>query len=449
MKLRNKIYMYSSVLFAVLLIIINLAVYYVFRSVSMDSELERLRSEMPTMVRSILRIGGAVPSEELLRAYVPIDGMIRIVTPNGFNDPPAVTTLEEQRLVEQEVIYYNEQFSQIKHVSGQAYAFVSTPMIWADGQVINIQITESLQKTEQNLQALRIVLTIVTAFAMIPVLLSSRLLSSIIIQPIVTMIRTMTDIRRSGQFKRLELQGQSNDELVQMKETFNEMMDLLEDNYQKQEQFVSNASHELKTPITIIESYANLLKRRGQEHPEVLAESIEAIHSEAIRMNELTEQLLMLAKRDEQWNITLELLNLEELIIVLAKAYEQAYRRQLQLTLGNGAEGYADRQKLKQLIIIFLDNARKYSDDIISIRVESQGKQSCIRITDRGIGISKEDLPKVFDRFYRVDKARGRTNGGYGLGLSLARDIADAMGVQIEMESIEGEGTSVTIRLQS
>ena len=105
----------------------------------------------------------------------------------------------------------------------------------------------------------------------------------------------------------------------------------------------------------------------------------------------------------------------------------------------------SDVQKLKQLLFIFLDNARKYSDEYISVYIGKTSDEPYLRIEDRGIGIPKEDLPKVFDRFYRVDKARTRKQGGSGLGLSMANEIADALDIRIEMDSLEGRGTTVTL----
>ena len=110
----------------------------------------------------------------------------------------------------------------------------------------------------------------VTLIALIPVLISSRFLSNFITNPVTSMIKTMTEIRQSGRFKTLKVEGSSKDELFQMGLTFNHMIELLEINFEKQQQFVSNASHELKTPLTIIESYASLLKRRGLNEPQFI-----------------------------------------------------------------------------------------------------------------------------------------------------------------------------------
>ncbi|MNE67679.1 Sensor histidine kinase YycG [compost metagenome] len=111
--------------------------------------------------------------------------------------------------------------------------------------------------------------------------------------------------------------------------------------------------------------------------------------------------------------------------------------------------GYTDEAKLRQLLFIFLDNARKYSDEGITVTLEAAGGASIIVIKDRGIGIPPEELPRIFDRFYRVDAARSRQGGGAGLGLALAAEIAGAIGAELSVDSAPGLGTSVTIRISA
>jgi two-component system, OmpR family, sensor histidine kinase ArlS len=304
-----------------------------------------------------------------------------------------------------------------------------------------------MQIASDNLSTLRLVLVMVTLLALIPVLISSRVLSNLITLPVISMINTMTEIRQSGQFKRLKLQRKSKDELYQMGETFNHMIDLLEINFEKQQQFVSNASHELKTPLTIIESYASLLKRRGMREPQIFEESIEAIHSEAIRMKEMTEQLLLLARNQEHWNIESNQVLLQELLKQTVKAFQSAYHREIDYIKENEAPltVITDEKKLKQLLFIFLDNARKYSENAITVVTGIKQGVVFIKIIDRGIGIEKDEIPMVFDRFYRVDKARTRKKGGSGLGLAIAKEIADAIGVRLALESTIGVGTTATL----
>ncbi|MGO4949282.1 HAMP domain-containing sensor histidine kinase [Paenibacillus sp. S25] len=448
MKLQNKIHTYTSLLFAVLLVVINFSIYFLFSQLSIDSRKDQVEAAAENMIRGIQRASVSVAAEDLLRAYVPLDGMLRLMRPEGEFLPPITSSSEQSLSLMKGVFDETRQVRMITYESNR-YILVSVPMIWTNGEVVNLQVTESLQPTMQTLQVLRIVLVAVTGIALIPVVVSGKLLGRLITRPITSMISTMKEIQRSGKFKRLPLNSSSRDELVEMGETFNDMIELLERNFVRQEQFVSNASHELKTPLTIIESYASLLKRRGLQHPNIFAESVEAIHSEAIRMKDMAEQLLLLARNEEQWNVVLKPVRLTRIAIELKATFENAFARQIQLDVQADCIGYTDENKLKQLLFIFLDNARKYSDEPIHLMIDTVGgtAQPCIRITDQGIGIPEEKLSKVFDRFYRVDEARSREKGGAGLGLSLATGIAQAIHAQIGLESVEGSGTTATIIL--
>ncbi|MCS0672766.1 HAMP domain-containing histidine kinase [Cytobacillus firmus] len=448
MNLRKKIYLYTTVLFAVLLLIMNIAVYAVFSKLIYENEQASISNEMANITKIAQSSIGDVPETELLRALVPSSGMVRLVQP----DKKAVTSTspDEKALSEIPAEYISSELIKTMESDKKVYMFVSAPVILPDGEIGSFQLTRSMESAEKILRTLRFVLGIVTVLAMIPVLISSAILSKFITRPVATMTATMKEIRKSGQFKRLELEGKSQDELHQMGETFNHMIDLLESNYEKQKLFISNASHELKTPLTVIESYSSLLKRRGLKEPELFNESIEAIHSEALRMKEMTEQLLLLARHDDQWMLDLKMIDLNSFLTQVIRTYGDAFKRtiQLEFSLAENTFIQTDENKLKQLLFIFLDNARKYSDDIIRVTTGTEKSKVYIRIEDRGMGIPQKDLPRVFDRFYRVDKARNRKTGGSGLGLSLAKEIADALGVEIRLESTEGLGTAASIRIK-
>ncbi|WP_404323617.1 HAMP domain-containing histidine kinase [Cytobacillus firmus] len=445
MNLRKKIYLYTTVLFAVLLLIMNFAVYAVFSKLVYENERAAISNEMANMIKIAQRSIGNVPETELLRAFVPSNGMVRLVQP----DKKAVTSTspDEKGLSEIPAEYISSELIKTMERDNRVYMFASAPVILPDGEIGSFQLTRSMESAEKILKTLRFVLGIVTVVAMIPVLISSAILSKFITRPVATMTATMKEIKKSGQFKRLKLEGKSHDELQQMGETFNHMIDLLESNYEKQKLFISNASHELKTPLTVIESYSSLLKRRGLKEPELFNESIEAIHSEALRMKEMTEQLLLLARHDDHWMIDLKMVELNSFLTQVTRTYEDAFNRTVHLDsdLSENTLIQTDENKLKQLLFIFLDNARKYSDDVIKVTAGAEKQEVYIRIEDRGMGIPMKDLPRVFDRFYRVDEARNRKTGGSGLGLSLAKEIADALGVEIRLESTEGVGTAAFV----
>ena len=446
MNLRNKINLSTAVLFAALLIVMNITVYFTFSKLILDSELNTARNEMEKTAHDIGKSLGSIPEAELLRSYVPINGMIKIVSADN-KARLIVTSPTEQNLAAMKTNFSQGEDSKFITYQNRVYTFESMPIILLDGRVANLQTVKSSKSATDNLKVLRLVLLLVTLLALIPVVVSSRILSKLITNPVTSMTKTMKEIRQSGRFKRLTLEEKSKDELYQMGETFNHMIDLLETNYEKQKQFVSNASHEFKTPLTIIESYASLLKRRGLSEPELFAESIEAIHSEAIRMKEMTEQLLLLAKHHEQWNIQMADVNLGDFLQQTVRAFQSAYNRNIHFQQDSSVQitVTTDEKKLKQLLFIFLDNARKYSDESILVILGKKQDMVFIKVVDRGIGIDNEELPKVFDRFYRVDKARNRKKGGSGLGLSLAKEMADAIGIKITLESEEGVGTTATL----
>ncbi|MCH1627028.1 sensor histidine kinase [Ferdinandcohnia quinoae] len=446
MRLRTKINLSTAVMFILLLILINSASYFTFSRMMLSSELDRTSDEALKTLKGITQTESTVPAKNLLIAYAPVNGMLKIVRPDSSVDQ-AVSAPELSDLKDFPTMYHKKEKLEIVDYQGIPHAFVSIPMIWEGGEVVELQVIEKLASVEKNLKTLQIVLIIVTLLATIPVLISTRFLSNFITQPITSMIKTMRKIRENGQYQQIELPKKSKDELYQMGETFNEMMDLLGKNFEKQEQFVSNASHELKTPLTVIESYANLLKRRGLDNPELFHESVEAIHSEAIRMSELTQQLLLLAKHDERWKIEKKQINLTKLIEEAVRSFKEAYKREIEIKGDQNIIVKADPQKVKQLFYILMQNAHKYSEDPITVRIRSQQRTAFIEVIDKGIGIPKDDLAKVFDRFYRVDVARTRKTGGFGLGLSLAKEIADAMGAGLKLESTEGQGTTAQITL--
>ncbi|MCV9885450.1 HAMP domain-containing histidine kinase [Metabacillus halosaccharovorans] len=444
MKLRNKINLYTAFLFILLILLMNTSIFMVFNNMMIEKELEQIKAETEKVSNEVSEGIKQVDPNQLLRAYLPVDGMIHVLSVEG-KSVAKIASSSEKTLDNMQGTYFAGEKSEIITFENNQYAFASSPIIWTDGSIVNLQVTKSITTTNEILSVLRIVLVATTIISVIPVLLSTHFLSNLITRPIKRMTETMKDIQESGQFKKIQLEEKSRDELVEMGITFNKMIHLLQTNFKKQEQFVSNASHELKTPLTIIESYADLMKRRGKQRPEVMDESIEAIHSEAVRMRDMIEQLLLLAKHDEKWNIDKKEVNITELVKESSKIFQNAYHRTVEVNTDEVINTVTDSQKLKQLLFIFLDNAKKYSEEKISIYIEKNGERPSIRIADRGIGIPENDLPKIYDRFYRVDKARTRKQGGSGLGLSMAKEIAEALNIHIQVESVEGIGTTVTL----
>jgi signal transduction histidine kinase len=270
------------------------------------------------------------------------------------------------------------------------------------------------------------------------------------LRPIDNMTTTAKSISISELDKRLDV-VQSHDELKELAETFNEMLDRIEHSYEQQNQFVSDASHELRTPIAVIQGYANMLNRWGKDDRAVLEESITAINSEAINMKELVEKLLFLARTDKNTQkLEKNEFPLNELIDEIARETRMIDSNHSFICERNDAVIIdADRALIKQALRVFIDNSIKYTPESGTIKLNSINIYNGIMITlqDNGIGIAKEDLPRIFDRFYRCDKARTRQTGGTGLGLSISKWIIGKHNGSIEVESTLNVGTKVIIYL--
>ena len=438
MKLKNKIHISSTLLMLVILLVLAFVIYFSFSQLTYSTEVSQLQTETNSLVAKFNETETADPSN-VLRGYVPANGLITVTAAEGEQ----LTSIQAPSVTVQFPTELDGKSGTVE-VEGERFSYVKAPIIWTNGQVAEVTVAKSLRETTNNLNTLRLVLIAGTLLAMIPVVISSVVLGKIVTLPITNLTNTMTRIQRNGKFEKLPVEGKSQDELTEMGNTFNEMMGLLEENYSKQEEFVSNASHELKTPLTVIGSYAKLLQRQGMQDEKIAEESVAAIRAETDRMKALIEQLLHIARRSEskvEWTEVDAIDLLEQTVMAMNTSYDREFKL---ITTEQSLPIITDTAKFKQLLYILLDNARKYSSDKVEVVARKNGG-TIIQIRDTGIGIPKEAVPYVFERFYRVDKARNRETGGFGLGLSLAKQLADSLKLEIELESIEQLGTTVSI----
>lgn len=221
--------------------------------------------------------------------------------------------------------------------------------------------------------------------------------------------------------------------------------------YRQQVRFVDDASHELRTPIAVIAGYADMLERWGKSDPQVLDESIHAIRTETGHMKKLVEQLLFLARGDAGRQ-TLDRKELD-LCALMREVWEESRmiddRHEYILKAEGSLPCRADEALLKQAVRILVDNAVKYSPENsrITLRAFAEDDSLCLAVQDNGIGVSAEDAERMFDRFYRADRARSSETGGSGLGLSIADWIVQRHGGSFRVKSHEELGTCVTIVL--
>ncbi len=319
-----------------------------------------------------------------------------------------------------------------------------------DARPLYIQITKGVETENMYIRMLFIVLMAANSISVLTSVLVGSRVSRKMLKPIETMTETVKSITINNLDKRLDVRG-SKDELKELAQTFNQMIDRIQNSYERQNQFVSDASHELRTPISVIQGYASLLDRWGKDDRNVLEESISAVKSESENMKDLTEKLLFLARADK------DLHRLQKEDFIMNELIDEVVREtklidadhEIISEAGGDVRIYADRKALKQAIRVFVDNSIKFTPPggKIKIGLYTHKNHLVVVIEDTGIGIPAEDIPHVFDRFYRSDKSRSKVTGGHGLGLSIAKWIIDSHKGKIEIRSNVNEGTRVSIHL--
>ena len=243
-----------------------------------------------------------------------------------------------------------------------------------------------------------------------------------------------------------------DDEVGRLARTFDEMIARLDDAFRRQRQFTADASHELRTPLTAIKGQVEVALTRPRQQA-AYREVLQAVNEEVDRLIRLVGSLLTLARADAgQIPIASESVNLQDLVdAAVEQVQPAAQERNINLTIVTGPTStlQGDEDLLLQLLLNLLGNAIKYTPAGGSVTVgwNIDGKQVELWVRDTGVGIAPEHLPRIFDRFYRVDKARSRAEGGSGLGLSISRWIAEAHGGSISVESAPDQGSVFIVRL--
>jgi len=242
-------------------------------------------------------------------------------------------------------------------------------------------------------------------------------------------------------------------DLQGLEHAINNLLERMRDNYRNQARFVSDASHELRTPIAVIQGYVNMLDRWGKEDEKILAESITAIQSESAHMQRLVEQLLFLARGDiGKIQIEEEPIDLKSMLKEVyeeSKMIDNIHEYKIELP-EEDVTTKGDIGLIKQVARILVDNAAKYSPkgSVIKLKVGQNAESVVfIQVQDEGQGMGSEDVPHIFERFYRADASRAKSTGGTGLGLSIAKWIVDRHNGHFDVLTWEGLGARITVNL--
>lgn len=297
---------------------------------------------------------------------------------------------------------------------------------------------------------LKIVVLIAAAACVILTVLCI-VISGYITRPINELKSVALSISRGNLHQRIRVTGKS--EMAALADTFNTMSERLENLDRKRSEFVSNASHELKTPLSSMKILIESLLYQDGVDEKIYKEFLTDINKEIDRLNEVISGLLMLAKTDSETEaLRLDKILLSELLyksVAALKPIASEKRVSLSLSVINDMVIKCDALKIMQAVMNLIDNAIKYTDKggSVSVTLQKSGAFAAIAVKDNGCGIPESEIEHLFDRFYRIDKARARDTGGSGLGLHIARKIALLHGGSIEVQSEEGKGSVFTLYL--
>lgn len=344
----------------------------------------------------------------------------------------------------------NGDFFGRNHINDIPYMYMHRTFDF-DGDTYEILIFRKNTNEDKALYLCLTIIIITNVISILVIFVVGKYISKKILAPIREVTETAESISLYDLSQRIKV-PEAQDEIRTLVITFNDMIDRLQENFIKENRFISDASHELKTPIAIIQGYINMIDRWGKDDPEILNESIDSIKSETEHMSKLIQQLLYLARDTQGRNqINIDHIMLDEIAEEVTKEIEVSNPEIVTTFIKSGNESIgvnADSHLLKQLIWIFAENGIKYSGGKqchLTIKVGYKNSKPFVSVTDNGIGIDKKSQSKIFDRFYRYDESRNKKIEGNGLGLSIAKSISKSLNARIEVESEVGKGSTFTV----
>jgi heavy metal sensor kinase len=465
MSIRLRLTLWYVGLLALLLIVFGVALYATVAITSyqeVDRQLQQRANDIQASLATVLTLQED-PWEVFRRGGVYLPNADVFATADIFVQ---LSTVEgdifsrSENLGNQQLVIPQDQLERVKGgeavpsdfiVNGTRLRAYVAPITTRSGQVVGfIQLAQSLRTVDATLRGLASLIIISIAAGLATATIGGWFIAGNILEPIDRVTLTAQKITRARDLGRRIDVPQTIDEVGRLALTFNEMLSRIEELFRAQQRFVADVSHELRSPLTAVRGNLDLLKRGAAEDPAERAQMIEAMDSETARMSRLVSDLLLLARQDAGIPIAKQPIELDTLLLEVFRQ-AQLTARGVKLTLG--AEDQAmivgDRDRLKQVLINLVDNALKYTPQGGEVILGLTKDDAWVKISvrDTGIGIAPDHIPNLFDRFYRVDKARSRDAGGTGLGLAIAKSVVDAHNGKIQVESELGKGSTFTVWL--
>lgn len=338
-----------------------------------------------------------------------------------------------------------------RQVAGTSLRFLSRS-VTVLGKPYTIQVAAPTHELVEGLTGFKWALILLVPIVLLAATAGGWWMSGRALHPVDQITSTARSIGEQNLGKRLPVPD-TEDELQRLSETLNQMLDRIEGAFRRVTQFTADASHELRTPIALIRTTSEIALRKRRSEPEY-REALDEVHAESVRTTGLIENLLTLARADAgKETLDRTPVDLASLVLEVSGQAEKL-ARQKGITLACQApDGIApisgDGGTLRRLFFILLDNAVKYTPPggQIQVGINQHPEKVTVEVRDSGGGISQQDLPHIFERFYRSDKSRNRDSGGAGLGLSLAKWIVDAHGGFMEVESAVDRGSTFRVSL--
>lgn len=342
----------------------------------------------------------------------------------------------------------------------------SVPLMVRGKVMFAVQVVKQAAAIEDALRQVTRYLILGTAFSLVLAAMIGAILARRTLAPIDTITKTASSITRTGDLGRRLSIVETDSEVGRLSATFNAMLDQIQQLFDTQHQLIADVSHELRTPLTSVQGNVEILQRMSRAYAnsgslpynvETINEILTEVEDDTTRMNKMIGDLLLLAQADSgALQLQMGVVEMDTLVLdIYRQGVKIAERTKgegaLDIHLGNEDQALVngDRERLRQLLINLMENAIKYTPvgGTITIGLENVGDQVNVFVTDTGIGISPESQERIFDRFYRTDKARSRELGGSGLGLSIVQWIAEAHNGTISVESRLNEGSKFTLTL--
>ena len=468
MPVRWRLTLFNALAIGGILLLLGLALFFLIRGVLLSGLESDVRRDAEVAARNV-GPGGELGRAEARR--LALDGVFVVVRDGKGGVVSQTVDLADEgpegagRPVWRRALESGEPASGLSGASGEDGSYVyAVPVSPPDGPARVVEAGKSYQPVHETVETVGGLLAGGIGVAFLLSLIGAYVLAGAALSPVEAIVLSAREITEGDLGRRLPV-GNAKDEIGRLAATMNGLLARLqaafarreeaiarqEEALSRQRRFASDASHELRTPLTTIGGYARMLKDWGARDPVAVLKAADAIENESERMQKLVEDLLNLAKGDEDMPLALGRGDLASVAGDAAETARAAARGKVAvryLAPDRPVEAVFDADRVRQAAMILLDNAVKYTPQGGSVAVEVQERADWaeLGVSDTGIGIPEDELPLIFERFHRAEGARSDARGA-GLGLAIARQIAEAHSGRIEARSRPGEGSAFVLRI--